>query len=120
MLRNLLLLLMFGFPACANAGSLMEPGRLIDTVICQKDPAQSYALYIPVRGGTGALPIVYFFDPHGDGSLPLKKYKSLADTYGFILAGSNNSKNGNDWPTTENIWQHLSGDTRTRLKIRGD
>jgi pimeloyl-ACP methyl ester carboxylesterase len=92
-------------------------GQVIDRITCQADPSQSYALYIPARGNQQPLPIVYFFDSHGVGSLPLRKYKTLADTYGFILVGSNNSKNGNDWPTTEAIWNRLYEDTRKRLKI---
>jgi len=55
----------------------------------------------------------------GSGALPLNKYRSLAETYGFILAGSNNSKNGNDWSTTERIWRQLFADTKARLKIDG-
>ena len=94
-------------------------GKIINPVICQSDPAQSYALYIPVKGNSTALPVIYFFDPHADGALPLSKYRSLADAYGFILIGSNNSKNGNDWTTTEKIWRHLWDDTQHRLKING-
>jgi pimeloyl-ACP methyl ester carboxylesterase len=74
---------------------------------------------IPSKGNANALPIIYFFDPHGSGALPLNKYRSLAETYGFILAGSNNSKNGNDWSLTERIWQQLAADTKARLKIDG-
>ena len=91
--------------------------QIVDRVVCAADASQSYALYIPARGDQQPLPIVYFFDSHGVGSLPLRKYKALADTYGFILAGSNNSKNGNDWPTTEAIWEKLFADTHKRLKI---
>ncbi|HXB07336.1 MAG TPA: hypothetical protein VNW04_09475, partial [Puia sp.] len=80
-------------------------------------PSAGYALYIPARGNPKAMPVVFFFDPHGDGTLPLNKYKTLAEAYGFILVGSNLSKNGNDWPTTENIWNKLYGDVRQRLKI---
>ena len=93
-----------------------QAGTLLEKVVCRTDATQSYALYIPVRGKL-PLPVVYLFDPHGDGTLPLKKYKPLADAYGFILAGSNNSRNGNDWQTTENIWQHLLEDTKARLNI---
>ena len=93
-------------------------GQVIDKIACQADPAQSYALYIPVRGNQQPLPVIYFFDSHGVGALPLRKYKALADAYGFILVGSNNSKNGNDWPTTETIWKRLLEDTRRRLKMR--
>ena len=92
-------------------------GPVIDTVRCKTDPGLSYALYIPVRGNKEQLPIVYFFDPHGSGSLPLNKYKTLADHYGFILVGSNDSKNGNDWGITDRIWKSIWADTKTRLKI---
>lgn len=108
-----------GATTMLDADAQIVPGRLIDTVRCTADPTQSYALYIPVRGGKEALPAVYFFDSHGAGSLPLRKYKALADAFGFILIGSNNSKNGNDWNTTETIWRRLWEDTRQRLKING-
>jgi len=93
-----------------------QPGKII-SVVCRADAAQSYALYIPLKGNKEALPIIYCFDPHGDGALPLKKYRALAEAYGFMLAGSNNSKNGNEWLTTENIWRNMSEDTKSRLKI---
>ncbi len=103
--------------AFATQGYGQTAGQVVDRVVCAADPSQSYALYIPVRGDQQPLPIVYFFDSHGVGSLPLRKYKTLADTYGFILVGSNNSKNGNDWTTTGMIWDRLFSDTHKRLKI---
>src|SRR5579863_3159828 len=96
---------------------LLSRAQMTDSVRCSADPTQTYALYIPPRGLSQALPVVYCFDPHGAGILPVRKYKALADAYGLILVGSNNSRNGNDWATTETIWQSLSADTRNRLKI---
>ncbi|MES1218688.1 MAG: hypothetical protein ABUT20_24505 [Bacteroidota bacterium] len=93
-----------------------ETGKVIVHVICKTNPDQSYALYIPAVNSK-TLPVIYFFDPHGDGSLPVTKYKALADQYGFMLIGSNDSTNGNDWPTAENIWNALSSDTKNRLPI---
>ena len=101
----------------ALTADTFEIGKLIAHVYCKADPTQSYALYIPAKGNNEALPVIYFFDPHGDGSFPLIKYKALADYYNFILAGSNNSKNGNDWPATENIWRAMFDDSKKRLKI---
>ena len=92
-------------------------GKLIKNIYCKSDASQSYALYLPATKINQALPVIYFFDPHADGSLPLSKYKSLADKLGFILIGSNNSKNGNDYPVAENIWQHLFNDTKTRINL---
>src|SRR3954470_23914221 len=95
-------------------------GKVIPHVSCKTDASQSYALYIPSKGNKEPLPIIYFFDPHADGSLPINKYKMLADEYNFILIGSNNSKNGNDWSTTENSWNTLFNDTQKRLKINSN
>src|SRR5689334_1247009 len=64
-----------------SAKDTFEAGKLILRVVCKSDPAQSYALYIPAKHSHDTLPVIYFFDPHGDGSLPLTKYKSLADRY---------------------------------------
>ena len=97
-----------------------ETGKVIAKVVCKNDASQSYTLYIPAKGNNEVLPIIYFFDPHAAGSFPLNKYKTLADTYNFILIGSNNSKNGNDWNTTEKIWNTISTDTKKRLKINSN
>ncbi len=97
-----------------------ETGKIISNVVCKTDPSQSYALYLPSKYTSEKLPVIYFFDPHADGTLPLKNYQSLADVYGFILIGSNNSKNGNDWPTTDNILNNLFTDTKNRLKLNTD
>ncbi|WP_343672932.1 hypothetical protein [Chitinophaga sp.] len=112
-MRCFLLLFMLQATACSHPESF-PTGKVIDTVACKADPSQTYALYIP-PGNNGA--VIYCFDAHGAGVLPLNNYKTLADKYGYILVGSNNSKNGNDWGTTENIWQALEKDTRARLHI---
>jgi hypothetical protein len=96
------------------------PGKVIERVVCKADTNQSYALYIPLRGDKDPLPVLYFFDSHGVGALPLRKYLALAEAYGFILVGSNNSRNGNDWPMTEAIWGRLFEDTRRRLHMMSD
>ncbi len=98
----------------------LQRGKIINPVICQSDPTKSYALYIPEDSSNKPLPIVYFFDPHGDGLLPVKKYKELADSFHFILAGSNNSKNGNDWNDAENIWNILNDDVQKRIAVNPD
>src|SRR5436190_23187617 len=56
-----------------------EAGKVIAHVTCKSEESQSYALYIPLKGNKEALPVIYFFDPHGDGTLPLNKYRALAE-----------------------------------------
>lgn len=98
-------------------GDHFETGKIISPVFCKADPTQSYALYIPAKNSNQSLPVIYFFDPHGDGVLPVHQYKALADRYHFILIGSNNSKNGNGWSDAENIWEILSNDSQERIQI---
>jgi len=92
-------------------------GKVITHVYCKADAEQSYALYIPVKSNNEPMPVIYFFDPQGDGSLPLDKYKLLANRYNFIFIGSNNSRNGNDIATGENVWNTMFADSRNRLNI---
>ncbi|HEY4334365.1 MAG TPA: hypothetical protein VGM89_00665 [Puia sp.] len=87
------------------------------TIAQQTSPAGGFAWYVPQKGNAKPMPVVFLFDPHGDGSLPVNKYKSLAEAYGFILVGSNQSKNGNDWTTTEKIWNSLFAEVHQRLKV---
>ncbi len=100
-----------------SASDSFPIGTLIKNISCKNDASQSYALYIPATKTNHALPVIYFFDPHASGSFPLSKYQSLANKFGFILIGSNNSKNGNDYSISENIWQHLFTDSKARINI---
>jgi dienelactone hydrolase len=100
-----------------SLNDVFPKGKVIKNIVCKNQSSQSFALYIPANGDKKPLPVIYFFDPHADGALPLNKYKSLANKYGFILIGSNNSKNGNDFSTAEDIWSYLFADTKARLNI---
>ena len=76
----------------------------------------SYSLYLPSSYSLAKRwPIVYLFDPVGRGQLPVGLYKDIAEKYGFVLAGSNNSKNfSSDQSRSLNaIWQ----DTHLRLAL---
>lgn len=90
-------------------------GQIIEKVICKADTSQSYALYLPSNySSSKTYPVVFAFDPHGDGSLPVKNYKELAEKYHFILAGSNNSKNGTSWEDVQKIANTFFNDVQTR------
>ena len=94
---------------------LPSPGQIVN-VVCASDANQSYALYLPsAYTVTKRWPIIYFFDPGGRGRRPLDLYKDLAETYGFIFAGSNNSRNfsGDESQAVNAIWQ----DTHVRLSL---
>jgi hypothetical protein len=102
-------------PAYDNS---LTKGKVIDSMICQSQNSQSYALYLPsYYSPDKKFPCIYFFDSHARGSMPVKLYKDLAEKYGFVLIGSNVSKNGIDWPATSDVVNVLMQDSRTRINI---
>jgi dienelactone hydrolase len=103
--------------AIAHTQKAPAPGVVIPGVTCLYDASQSYALYLPSHySADRPWPIVYAFDPFARGKAPVELYKDVAEKYGYILVGSNNSKNGPTAPATaaaQAVWQ----DTHRRFSI---
>jgi pimeloyl-ACP methyl ester carboxylesterase len=59
---------------------------------------------------------VYAFDPGARGAAPVELMKAAAEKYGYIVAGSNNSRNGPWKPDAEAI-KAIWEDTHARLAI---
>ena len=105
----------FALSQAQRPADLSTPGQIVD-VTCASDATQSYALYLPsTYTSAKRWPVIYFFDPGGRGQRPLELYKNIAETYGFILAGSNNSRNfsSDQGKAVNAVWQ----DTHARLAI---
>ena len=99
----------------SNSSPLPMPGQMAD-VTCTADATQTYTLFLPSQYKEAKRwPIIYFFDPGGRGSRPVKLYKDLAEQYGFILAASNNSRNfsSEQGKAVNAVWQ----DTHERLAL---
>jgi len=103
--------------AAAQTQNAPAQGVVVPVVACLDDAGQSYALYLPSHySADRAWPIVYAFDPFARGKAPVELYKDVAEKYGYILVGSNNSKNGPTAPATaaaQAVWQ----DTHRRFSI---
>ncbi|TFG55175.1 MAG: hypothetical protein E4H35_06315 [Candidatus Aminicenantes bacterium] len=84
--------LLFVGPAAAQE---IVKGKLIEKVACLEEPSQSYALYLPSAFDPGRKwPILFLFDPGARGAAAVEAFRAAAETYGWVLAGSNNSTNG--------------------------
>jgi len=81
--------------AVAAAESPPETGRLIQRVACAADSDFSYALYLP-SGYTPerTWPLLVCFDPAARGHVPVGLLTGTAERYGYIVVGSNDSRNG--------------------------
>ena len=98
--------------------SSQEKGKVIPDISCLKDPSKSYSLYLPSDySAEKKYPLILAFDPQGSGNLPVEKYHALAEKYGYILMGSNNSKNGQPMNETEAIISSLFEEFSTRYSV---
>lgn len=103
-------------PAPADKAPL-ETGKVIEKVVTLHDPAQSYALYLPkAYAPDRKWPILYGFSPAARGADPVKLFAAAAEKHGWIVVGSNNSRNGPHEPIAAAIDAMLK-DTGARLSI---
>ncbi len=109
--------LLFFLAAGASAGDLAA-GRVTEKVVCREQPEQAYALYLP-RAYTSdrRWPILYLLDARGRALLPIERFRDAAETYGWILASSYNSRSDTkDDPNTPAL-QAMWRDTHALLAI---
>jgi predicted esterase len=67
----------------------------IQTIQCRADTGQTYCIALPPDFNPARrYPVVFVFDPHGDGQLAVRNCIAGACEFGFIVAGSNVIRNG--------------------------
>jgi pimeloyl-ACP methyl ester carboxylesterase len=95
-----------------------ENSLVYPSVKCVADTSVSYALVLPPQY-TKEKPcqVLFLFDPHGDGLLPVNLFNAEAAKNGCILAGSNNSKNGLPIEQTTAIYRKMLADISARFNI---
>jgi dienelactone hydrolase len=119
-----LALFLLCFPVVAQQSSAtgnklpsLQTGVVLPRVTAAKYPEQTYALYLPSRYvPEKRWPIIYAFDPGARGKTPVELMKDAAERHGYILAGSNNSRNGS-WKIEAAAAQAMLEDTQDRLSI---
>ena len=97
-------------------GADLPAGQIVPEVACAGDSSQSYALYVP-RAYTvaRAWPVIFAFDPGARGRVPVERYQAAAERYGFIVAGSNNSRNGSAENSKAIV--AMTGDVLSRFSV---
>ncbi len=102
-----------------------EPGNVtpvragsFERAHCARDTFFSYAAYTPRKYSEELKwPVVYILDPHARGRMPVRKYRELADEYGYILIASNDSRNGQPFEYSRRVFESLRNDARQRWRI---
>ena len=95
----------------------IQRGTIVDNVQCVNDPTQTYALYLPLTYSTERKwNLLLAFHPAARGRLMVEKYQAAAEEYGYIVAGSNNSRNG-PWAVSIAAAQAMAVDVGRRFSI---
>jgi len=95
-------------------------GQIVDTIFCKKDSSQRYALYLPINYNENKeWSVIYILEPGARAKMPLDSLKKTADHYGYILASSYNSHNG-DWGEMFEANKFMAEDVETRFSVNQD
>jgi len=110
--------LLFIFCGPALAQEAIIPGKVIERVPVDADKTQSYSLYLPSRfDAKTKFPIIYAFDPGGRGKTAVQVFAEAAEKYGYIVVGSNDSRNGLSGDKLMPIFNNISDDTHRRFSV---
>ncbi|HXB72032.1 MAG TPA: hypothetical protein VNY05_27595 [Candidatus Acidoferrales bacterium] len=92
-------------------------GEVVDRVLVTGNDRQSYALYLPSHyTAERTWPVLYCLDPGARGRAPVERFAKAAEKAGWVVVGSNNSRNGPMGPVQEAIGAMLA-DTHARFSI---
>jgi predicted esterase len=95
----------------------LPKGQIVETIAALEDSSQSYALYLPSNYTPDRKwPVLYAFDPGARGRVPVERFKEAAEKYGWIVLGSNNSRNG-PMKVVINAWNAMQTDAHQRFAI---
>jgi predicted esterase len=93
------------------------PAQGIRQLEVRNHQGQSYWMFVPSHyTADGAWPVLYCLDPGARGRVPVERFAAAAERAGFLVAGSNNSRNGPMAPSQEAINLMLA-DTHDRFSI---
>jgi predicted esterase len=109
--------LMLCIGAFNSAAQALQRGTVIERVECGQDPTQSYALFLPSNySHDRQWNLLLGFHPAARGRLMVEKYQPAAEQYGYIVAASNNSRNG-PWAVSMAAAQAMTADVSRRFSI---
>jgi len=114
------LLALFLFPLFGQAEPPWPKGQVIPKVVCAANPRFSYALYLPTGYREDRpCPVLFGFSPSGLGEEPVRLFQHAAERFGWLVVGSNDSRNGPLRPALEAsdaLWKDVNARFRVAPK----
>ncbi len=101
----------------ASRAADLPTGQIVDSVECALDASQHYALYLPSKyAPSRQWSVILAFDGGARGRVPVERYRQAAEKYGYIVAGSLNSRNG-PWEVSLNAAKAMTADVKARFSV---
>ena len=112
------------FLLCLNTSFSQTPdssiqlGKVIEKVVVQTHPDQSYAAFLPTAYSPDrSWPTVFCFDPRARGRIAIERFVQAAEKHGYVVLCSNNSRNGLTGQAVAEIFTDFWDDAHARFSI---
>ena len=91
---SFLIVIFVATSAAAEVPPLNVPiGEMVEGIACASNPTQTYTLYIPSTfTNERQWPVLLVFDPRGRSLLAAELFREVAETYGWIIVSSDNTR----------------------------
>jgi len=109
-------------PAIAEVPPLkVSIGEMVEGIACATDPTQTYTLYIPSSySNDRQWPVLLVFDPRGRSLHAAELFRTAAETYGWIIVSSDNTRSDGPMEPNTIALQALWPEIHTRLPANFD
>lgn len=105
----------------ADAETLTAANKTDEKMEEASSVIQPYAWHIPAGSDPGKkVPVIFIFDPHARGNMPVAMYRDLADEFGFVLVGSNESMNSQPIGDGLKYYHEMKSAISGEVEIDGD
>jgi hypothetical protein len=106
-------------PVASQVTPLHVPiGQMVEGIACASDATQTYTLYLPsTYTGGHRYPVLLVFDPRGRSVLAAELFRDAADTYGWIIVSSDNTRSDGPWEPNLRAIQALWPEIHIRIPI---
>jgi predicted esterase len=114
MFRHVIVLLLVASSAMAATPPSIRAraGEFTEGIVCATDAGQTYTLYLPSSFSRDRkAPVLLIFDPRGRSRSAAELFRAAADTHGWILVSSDNTRSDEAWrpnvEALEALWPEL-------------
>lgn len=113
-------LLVLAVTPSVTVATELPKGTIVAEVRVPDHPGQSYAVYLPSGYRPDRRwPILYAFDARGRGAAFAERFRLAAETWGVIVASSNNSMSDDSMEPNFQAMRAMWADTQRRFAIDG-